>query len=301
MSIGTVINFCTNEARFLGPCIQEALRFSAQVIVPVCDHFFDGRPENRPLLEEIYKAFPEVLFVEFPFVQMPKRVFSHVDPPHFWPSLSRLVASEFLRPEIDSVLFLDTDEVADGRRLAKWLKENDISHYTALKFANYWYFREPRYRAKKFEDSVVFVKRCVLRSQLLLHEKERDACFDLVPGPKKRSVTGDDGRPLFHHYSWVRTPEEMIRKVTTWSHREDRNWVDLVKKEFETPFKGTDFIHGYEFETVEPLFEADAFSFSPRGRPHLIRLTSGELLELVEEVYPSSFSKFLKLFWAKKT
>lgn len=44
--VATVINYCTNDYKFIGYCIAEAGAFSAQVIVPVCDHFLDGTPEN---------------------------------------------------------------------------------------------------------------------------------------------------------------------------------------------------------------------------------------------------------------
>lgn len=46
----------------------------------------------------------------------------------------------------------------------------------------------------------------------------------------------------------------MIRKVKSWSHNLDRDWVTLVEKEFEHDFNGTDFIHGYSFKEVKNNF-----------------------------------------------
>ena len=54
-NVTTIINYCTNDYRFIGHCIHEAKQFSEQIIVPVCDHFLDGTPENRELLDRTYE------------------------------------------------------------------------------------------------------------------------------------------------------------------------------------------------------------------------------------------------------
>jgi hypothetical protein len=280
--LAVIVNFCTNERLFLKYCLEQALLFSQQVIVPVCDHFFDGKPENRPLLEAIYQAFPECQFIEYPFIpeQIPKKVFKSIDPSHFWHSLSRLIGCRYLDDGIESVLFLDVDEIPDGGRFAEWLECSDYTLHTALKMANYWYFREPRFQAEKWEDSIVLAQKKALASHLLLHQDEREAIYDSLPHPKRRNVVGVDGRPMFHHYSWVRTEEEMLRKVKSWGHRKDRNWESLVKKEFEQPFQGVDFVHGYRFQTVNPAFEMpfEPAPFLSKGKGNITRLTTKDVL-----------------------
>ena len=57
--IAGVINFCTHDAWFLERCIEELSYACDQILIPVCDHFFDGTPENYPLLESLYAKFPE--------------------------------------------------------------------------------------------------------------------------------------------------------------------------------------------------------------------------------------------------
>ena len=292
--IGTVVNFCTNESRFIGGCLKEALRFSSQVIVPVANHFFDGTPENQGLLEEIYEAFPECLFIEYPFVpkQIPSSIFKVVRPDPFWPCLSRLIGAWNLRGSIETVLFLDADEVADGRAMAEWLDCSDYEQHTALKLANYWYFREPIYQAENLEDSIVLVQRKALTPDMLLHDEERNAVYDSLPGPKRRMVLGTGGHPLFHHFSWVRTEEEMLKKVRSWSHRKDRNWEALVRKEFLGPFGGTDFVHGYRFRTVESALAPKA-PFQAKGKKNVLRLTEREVVD---------YAKLKKVpFWRRIT
>ena len=63
-----------------------------------------------------------------------------------------------------------------------------------------------------------------------------------------------DGKPMIHHFSWVRTKEEMLKKVHNWGHKNDTNWIDLVEEEFSRPFSGTDFIHKYQYNIVENKF-----------------------------------------------
>jgi hypothetical protein len=215
---------------------------------------------------------------------MPKKVLRKVNPAHFWHSLSRLVGHAFLDEEIETVLFLDADEVPEGKKVAEWLDCSDYMHHTVLKLANYWYFREPIYQALRFEDSVVLVQKRALQREILLDSQERDAIYHLLPGPKRRNVTGPDGAPMFHHYSWVRTREEMLKKVQSWGHKGDRDWVTLVQEEFSGPFRGTDFVHGYSYKSVTAPFEIslEGTLFTPKGGSRVQKLSEEELFQLTK-------------------
>ena len=46
----------------------------------------------------------------------------------------------------------------------------------------------------------------------------------------------------------------MLKKVHNWGHKHDKPWKELVEKEFEKEFDGTDFIHGYTYTIVENKF-----------------------------------------------
>jgi len=284
--IATVVNFCTNEARFIKACLEQAQIFSSQVIVAVCDHFFDGSEENRSLLQEIYGAFPNCLFIEYPFIpqKIPKKIWRSIDPAHFWHSLSRLLAYQHLDNDIESVLFLDADEVPDGKRFSQWLNDSDYLYHASLKFSNYWYFRESCNQALCFEDSIVLAQKKMLESSVLLKKEERDAIYDLLPAPKRRHVMGSDGAPMFHHFSWVRTEDEMLKKVKSWGHKGDREWEELVKESFKTPFSGKDFVHGYSYKKVNPLFDIrlEGVEFKGLGAPRLRKITEEEVLNAIK-------------------
>src|SRR5690348_5600122 len=95
----TIINYCTHDYRFLQACIEEAKLISSQVIVAVCDHFFDGTPENRALLRQSYQEHPDCLFVEFAYdPSKPYGLYCPYKPTdedwaHYWHSTARYVAA----------------------------------------------------------------------------------------------------------------------------------------------------------------------------------------------------------------
>ncbi|MBS0629556.1 MAG: hypothetical protein JSS30_04945 [Verrucomicrobia bacterium] len=259
--LATIINFSSNEALFLKACLEQALLFSDQILVPVCDHFFDGTPENRELLDTIYAAHEEVQFIEYAWS---KENFYADHPTHFWHNLSRLIGTYFLNPQIDRVLFLDVDEIVEGQAFAKWLKQFPFADYVAMRLACYWYFREAKYQALQWEDTPLLISKAALHYDALMHPNERAGTFHLAEGKKLRNVLSDEEIPMIHHYSWVRSKEALLRKVSCWGHRDERNWRDLVEAEFANEFSGIDFVHGYSFKEVEPLFKPHHYPLGPK-------------------------------------
>lgn len=272
--IATIINFSTNEALFFRHCLEEALFFSDQIIVPICDHFFDGTPENRELLDSIYAAHPEVQFIEYAWS---KENFYGNHPTHFWHNLSRLLGSHFLSPEIDYILFLDVDEIVEGRRFAKWLEEFPFADFSALRLACYWYFREAKFQALQLEDGPLLIRKAALHYDGIMHPHERAGTFHLAQGEKMRMVTSNEQMPMAHHYSWVRSKEALLRKVTTWGHRNERDWRGLVETEFSKDFSGTDFVHGYSFREVEPYLRPHQYSHTPKKGGNVIYLQTSDI------------------------
>ena len=247
-SIACIINFCTHDARFLSTCIREVAGFSDQVIVACSDHFFDGIPENKVLLKKAESENPQAQFVYLAFEK------DENSDPQYWVTLSRWNALSQVKEGTDYILFLDADEIVDGKRMKQFLDAFPLSRFNIIKLANYYYFRESRFRAKVLEDSVILVRKNLLTRELVVDYQDRNKAWEMLPEQKQRMVQGADGRPLVHHFSWVRTKEEMLRKVQSWGHAGERNWISLVEEEFSRPFSGKDFIHGYEYEEVPPPF-----------------------------------------------
>ncbi|MGD2169207.1 MAG: hypothetical protein PVI40_03075 [Chlamydiota bacterium] len=296
MKIASVINYCTNEYRFLKSCVEEALKFSEQVLITVCDHFFDGSPEDLDALEQTFSEFPNCQFLFYPYIldKVPKKLLKKIGD-NFCCTFSRAIGFSCAKKDIDYLLFLDTDEIVESDKFKSWLKVFPISQFDAVRLSNYWYFRESKYRAKTWEDSVVMVRKKALSRKILLQEGDRFACFNHVKGKTKRHCTGQDNCPFIHHYSWVRTKGEMLKKVTTWGHRKERNWVDLVEEEFSREFNGIDFIHGYEFEEVDPFVKIDVGKKVQKKsiltKKNVYRISERELFTILGK----GFQRFLPL------
>jgi len=244
MKIASLITYCTNEYRFIKHCIDHAKPFSDQIIVSSSDCFFDGEKENSELLDKTYQENSAAEFIE-----------SEWTPGHdvrYWCNMARYVGSQQLHDDIDWVVLLDSDEIFDTELFMDFLNTTDFRH-VSYKLANYYYFREPIYQSVQWEDSIVLCQRRVFNVDVTHPYHERGQYSEmLVNEPVLRHVTHSNGLPMIHHYSWVRTREQMLKKVQKWWHSPDRpDWTQLVEEEFTHPFTGKDFLHPYEYKTVE--------------------------------------------------
>ncbi|MGE5196089.1 MAG: hypothetical protein ACM3JI_02020 [Anaerolineae bacterium] len=272
--ITAIISFCTNDLRFLKACVESACLFCEQIIVCVSDHFFDGTLEDLACLEWIYQRYPTCTFIEFAYdpnapYGFPGTVLPEDIPCRYhWHDASRLVALYFLNKNTEYALFLDVDEIFDPIAFQTWLEGFDYKNYAALRFASYWYFRKSSYQAMSWPDSALLIKRSFLNPDLFLDPDERMGVFFKIKGKKMREVLGLDGLPMVHHYSWVRSKQEMLKKAASWAHHWERNWLGLIEEEFSREFEGEDFVRYYRYKTVEerfdPLKETDLpFSLAP--------------------------------------
>lgn len=263
--IATIMNFCSNEYPFLGDCIAQAKAFSKEIIIPVCDHFFDGTPQDKNALRAIYSEFPDCSFIEYEF--NPEKIQLGLKNAQFWHNLSRLIGFYFVDKDVDYILFIDCDEIVDSAAFMKWLRGFSYSEYEAMQIACYWYFRKESLRGDQWEDTPLLIKKSSISPDAVMAPEERGALYFHARGKKLRYVTGLDQKPMVHHYSWVRTKEQMLHKVASWSHREEKNWNALVENAFSEAFDTGDFVHGYELIEVSPFINVDLHKkpFIPNG------------------------------------
>jgi len=249
--LATIINFCTTDRRFLGRSIQEAEKFSCQVIIPVSSHFFDGTPEDRSLIDNYVERYSSdrVRFVSFDY----EHAFTLKYGSRYWHNFARWHGFLHLDDNIDYILFLDADEIVDGARFTEWLSVEEYPKYSAVALSANWYFREPAFQATTWEQAGLLVQKKAVSRELVFSDSERWS-FLRLPNCLQ-FANGLDGTPMVHHYSWVRTKEEMLRKVSSWGHNCDLDWKALVNEEFAHDFRGRDFVHGYCYTIVEPFLE----------------------------------------------
>lgn len=261
-SIASVIHYCTNEYRFIKKLVEEVKKFSSLIVIPVCDHFFNGEKENRALLDRTYQDFPECRFIEFAF--HPRRLYNRFltgftpkDPEWglLWHSTSRYLAAFFMPPEIEYILFIDGDEVIDGDRFSKWLDQNTYRSFSALRFLCYIYACRSSFRTSKVFPSALMVRQKMLDLSQMIQPDDRHGIFASFPPAKMNALADDHGDPFIHHYSWVRTQEECIRKSETWGHRLDWDWRTIIDDLFENPNDPKMLDLNCSFVEAEPFFD----------------------------------------------
>ncbi|MDN3507444.1 MAG: hypothetical protein P0S94_00820 [Simkaniaceae bacterium] len=242
--IATVINYCTNDYRFLDECIKRVRQFSSEIIIPVADHFFDGTPENEELLLRSYFEHPDVTFVQYRFdakkpYGLKPGVENENDWTHYWHSTSRYIGFQRVSDDIEYILFLDADEICETERFIDYLEAMPYRLYSAIRFRSFNYFLRPEYRANDLWGFTLFVRKDDLDGQTLLTPLERKGTFLDIKGSKLDNATGIDSHPLFHHYGWVRSKPELYKKVAMWGHKHDVDWKDRLDRLFSEPFDGT--------------------------------------------------------------
>ena len=142
---------------------------------------------------------------------------------------------------------LDSDEVLNGREALRWMQSGQYLKAQVWSFECHWYFMTTSIRShlagllpgalalgsilskneklffSPFFDRQTFAK---LSHRLVFFDKK---------GQKRRVNLGRlmaGTGSFFHHYSWTRTHEQMLQKVSSWGHALERNWKELVESEF---------------------------------------------------------------------
>lgn len=245
--ISTILQYSTNEFRFLEANLRQSSKFSDEIIIPICTHFFNGNPENKELLEkslDVISKFSNAKINFFNYDGEKENV-------SFYHNLSRKIGTDLARNEW--LLFLDIDEIMEDE-FYQWYEKFKYDNVAWI-FTCHWYFREPIYRAVQKEAAGLLVnkKDC---NWNLNERKERQQLYDFLIKEDRicNALDGPSSNLLLHHYSWVRSKETMLSKVKTWGHKNEKSWSELVEEEFSREFNGTDFVHGYDYEIVDNKF-----------------------------------------------
>ncbi|MCB1109020.1 MAG: hypothetical protein KDK44_05120 [Chlamydiia bacterium] len=277
-SIASVISFCSLDERFLPHAIEAVRPFSDQIIIALCDHRFDGTPENNQRYFDVVTGCTLVQYTYTPNRLYGTDSFIHPNTLHYrhhWHNTSRLVGHYFVDPQVEWVLFLDADEIIDTERFTEMAWEKD-----AYRLASYWYFREPSLQALTWHDSALLVRQKYVKPDILLHPKERSGMAKMLNA--HTMALGSDQKPLVHHYSWVRTKAEMLKKASCWGHGPEDNWETLIEVEMAQPFSGTDFIYGYDYQTVTPFINPFEDKLWPAGQASIVHHVTPEYIYNLE-------------------
>jgi hypothetical protein len=259
INVGVVINYCENDHKFLKPCIDNVKKFSKNIVVTFCEKLFNGESQDLSKIQIFQRQNPDITFISFPYEPTYKSA------PRDGHNKCRILGYEHLIGKVDKILFLDVDEIVDGDLFKEWLDNSkDVHDYDHMNFGCYWYYREPHWRATVNEFCGSFHSMDAITKESLETGAERWFWFNMqgVYPKGKKYVVGLNGEIMFHHYSWVRTKEEMIKKVTSWGHKNDRNWLKDIEICFAVGFNGeprpeldnkTETVHDYRYTKVKPF------------------------------------------------
>lgn len=248
-NISTILLYSTIDYCWLNECLSSASVVSDEVIVTTCEKLWNGDPENQQLMREsadIINSYSNTKHLTIPWKPGYRSFFFEAQC-----RTAGIMASDL---DTDYILFLDTDEIIDIDKFNDWIATKEYQNYDSMKLANYWYFRDKKYRAKTIEDSVVLIKKNLVsqHGKMIVPtiDTGREQYHELINCNKKRMIVGIDGTPMIHHYSWVRNKQEMITKVKCWGHNTDRDWMSLIEEEFSRPFNGKCFVNNYSFDIL---------------------------------------------------
>lgn len=245
-SISTIVSFCSLDLRFITHCIEAIRPFSSEILVPVCDHFYDGTKENLKLLKTLYQTFPDVKFIQFAYHPEyiygidEKKSISDLDWKRLQIASSRYIGYFFSRNS-DYLLFLDCDEIIDSELFQKWLETKTYLEYDGIYFLAHAYFRKPIYQSINFQRTSLLVKKSKLSKNLILNPDERSGLFENLEGNKLYDTLSLSKTPMIHHYGWSRTKDELLKKTQCWGHHFEKDWKNLIEKEYSQDFSGKDF------------------------------------------------------------
>lgn len=256
-NLGCVIISNSDDLRFLSAGLLQIAPIFKRIVISIGTKLWNGEPQNNEVIDTFAKTLqPHIKLMKYCVPEDQISIFrGSIKPEMYWEGHARLIAYNEMN-DVEYVMFLDSDEIIDGAAFKTWLDTYDYKHYGAMKLQNYWYWREPIYRAKNYhEDSIVLAKKGSFNPFHVFSNLGRHGIFESCAGRKMRDVTSVDKKPMAHHYSWVRDKENMLRKVRAWGHRNDRtDWSLLVEKEFSRPFNGTDFLKMLQYDIVEDTF-----------------------------------------------
>lgn len=249
--ISAIISYCTNEINFLEAQLKQASKFSDDIVIPICKNLFNGEKENKKLLDktfDICKSYENVNIIMYDW----QGVKEHNS---YYNNLARKIGTE--NAKNSWLFFLDVDEIVSDQFNEWFSSRKNLDHSWWLSCN--WYFREPTYQAICNQGSGFLVPKKYCEWNLY-NKLERQQLFQYLYDQNKITASGIKEtydkyqNKMVHHYSWVRSYENMKKKVMNWSHKSDRDWVDLVEEEFSRPFNGTDFVYGYNYNIVENYF-----------------------------------------------
>lgn len=244
MKISVVVSYCSLDSKFMPALLNQLLIFSDDINIVYYNKLLNGTPEDVSAIDK---------FCSFDSNKIRGTClkFTNDNSSRHFHNLARWEGTSLAKH--DYILFLDADEIPEGKVFKQILDANLFSEYDAVDFNCHWYFRSAQYQAVQTEECGLLIKKSMIKKELMFTESERWS-FRNSHGIKYVRGVNVNNSPFMHHFSWARTQEEMLTKVSAWGHMHDKDWTSLINEEFSRDFNGTDFVHRYSYTKVPDKF-----------------------------------------------
>jgi hypothetical protein len=252
--IDVVIPYCTLDEIFIEENIRQCQKFANNIFISVSSHLYNGEPENKESIDNLKSFCSQYKNIDILEYQW----HDNIPFDFYWNCYSRWIGIE--KCKTDYIMQIDSDEIIDGDLFLNSYRKNFNEFWTSYKsysLSMYWYFRDFKYRSKTLEQAHMIVARNVLNKRNVFTKYDRGGHAVIDNVTSLFNVKYQDN-VYIHHFSWVRTKAQLLKKVSGWGHKNERRWEELIEDSFSRPFLGKDCVHGYEFELVDT-----PFNFSP--------------------------------------
>lgn len=271
-SITTIINTCSGDRNFLLENVKAIREISDEIIVPYCNHLYSGAPDDMAKMQIAKNACKpyDVKFIEFDKV---------VGSP-LGQNTARWVGTQ--ASKTDYILYMDADEIFEKDKIDNWVNNFDYSEFNAITFSIHFYSMAQNLRAAlneeegshyvgprtsgrlyaRGEKAGLLVNSKIITKERIMNGPERwIIVLDPTVDKKKEHVLAMDGSIMLHHYAYVRSKQEMLRKVAGFSHSHEKPWVKLIDQYFKSDFK---------FDTTKHLDMCHGYILKEVNQPHQI-------------------------------
>lgn len=258
-SLGIIISFCTNELCFIDAVLREASLISNDIVVSYGDKFFNGEDQDLSFLDEYTKKYPHVKWAQYNIdVNADKRLPNGKINTLYYFCLTRWAAIQKLDDSSKWVLVIDADEIPEGVKFNQLYKSLNPQSDHCYKIGCYWYYKDVKFQAKNYEDSILLIEKNQLVESNVFTEHDRDGMYQTIPRNLiHKNIMGEDKLPVFHHFSFVRKGKEGLeKKLVNWGHLDllncspeaFANYIHTQDNIVRDP------IHNYTYNIVENIF-----------------------------------------------
>lgn len=249
-NIKAVVLYSSIEKRFLMPCVTNLLLAGLSVHIICYDHLYGGEKELEFLPPDWETNRVRISYL--PWMPCKSSLFHE--------AYARYFATRHWKI-FEYNLYIDSDEIVEPYTFKIWLDSMVYIKYKSLKLAQYLYCISPKYRLNLKAYNTVLCNGNYARSLPFTVEARFNAYWnnknEFSRWAGKLGLNRDfgyyRGKPFIHHYTNVRSPEEMFKKVANYSHNKDKpNLKELANKMFiEADSKQ---IGGQRYTVVENVF-----------------------------------------------